>query len=231
MKNIINEKPNYKLSGRLLASMQFVNNEDVKDKCILDVGCGFGWCELNFLSRGMRQMTGMEITEEDLNTARDNVRNKKIQFSVGSAINLPYPELSFDTVVSWEVIEHIPMKSENQMFAEISRVLKPLGIFYLSTPHSSFFSNIMDPAWWLIGHRHYSKDQLTFYAKKNGFEVIDVKIKGKWWTLFSILNMYISKWILRRSPLLGSVFERKDHKEYMSNGGFVNIFIKFKKIK
>jgi len=230
MKNISDEKPSYDLVGRLMASAQFVNDKDIKDKSILDIGCGFGWCELNFLNRGVRQMTGMEITEDDLKTARKSVRNKKIYFCVGSANKLPFLNKSFDTVVSWEVIEHIPKNTENQMFSEISRVLKPMGVFYLSTPHSSFFSNILDPAWWLIGHRHYTQEQLVEYAKKNGFEVKDIKIKGRLWTLFSILNMYFSKWILRRTSLYKNIFTKNEHKEYMNINGFVNIFIKLEKI-
>lgn len=230
MKNILGEKPSHDLRGRLLASVQFVKDEDVKDKSVLNIGCGFGWCELNFLGRGVGQMTGMEISEEDLKTARENVKDEKIDFCVGSATKLPFSDQSFDTAVSWEVIEHIPVNTENQMFAEVGRVLKRGGVFYLSTPHASFFSNMLDPAWWLIGHRHYSRRQLASYAKKNGFEVMDVKIKGKWWMLFSVLNMYVSKWILRRRPLFQDIFSQKEHKEYMSEDGFGDIFIKLKKV-
>ena len=229
MKNILDEKPSNDLIGRLLASVQFVKDEDVKDKRVLNIGCGFGWCELNFLGRGVQQMTGMEISESDLKTAREHVRDEKINFCVGSAVKLPFPDRSFDTVVSWEVIEHIPKNTENKMFAEVARVLKSGGVFYLSTP-TSFFSNMLDPAWWLIGHRHYSRQQLAAYAKKNGFEVRGVKIKGKWWALFSILNMYVSKWILRRGPLFQDIFSQKEHEEYMTDDGFSDIFIKVKKV-
>lgn len=229
MKNILDEKPSHDLMGRLLASVQFVNDEDVKGKDVLNIGCGFGWCELNFLNRGVQQITGIEITEEDLKTARENVVDEKVKFCIGSAINLPFPDQSFDTVVSWEVIEHIPKGTEKKMFSEVQRVLKKDGIFYLSTPHLSFWATLLDPAWWLIGHRHYSQGRLVSYAKKNGLEMIDVKIKGKWWSSFSILNMYISKWILRRNPLFGAVFSQKEHEEYMADDGFGDIFIKFKK--
>lgn len=230
MKNILDEKPSNDLIGRLLVSVQFVNDEDVKDRDVLNIGCGFGWCELNFLSRGVRQMTGMEISEEDLKTARENIVNEKVKFCVGSATDVPFPDQFFDTVVSWEVIEHIPKGTEGKMFSEVWRVLKKEGIFYLSTPHLSFWATFLDPAWWLIGHRHYSREQLTAYAKKNGFDVVDVKIKGKWWASFSILNMYISKWILRRAPLFKDMFSQKEHNEYMADDGFVNIFIKLKKV-
>jgi ubiquinone/menaquinone biosynthesis C-methylase UbiE len=229
MKNILDEKPDVELTGRLLASVQFVEDSDVQGKDILNIGCGFGWCELNFLNRGVSQMTGIEISEDDLKTAKENVVSNKVRFQIGNAIQLPFPDQSFDTVVSWEVIEHIPKNTENMMFKEVYRVLKPGGAFYLSTPYHTFFSDILDPAWWLVGHRHYSRERLISFATRNVFAVDAVTIKGRWWTLFSILNMYISKWILRRTPLFDSIFSRKEHAEYMEDDGFADIFVKFKK--
>jgi 2-polyprenyl-3-methyl-5-hydroxy-6-metoxy-1,4-benzoquinol methylase len=229
MKNILNEKPEKDLKGRLLASVEFVSDADIADKRVLNVGCGFGWCELNFLDRGVTKMVGIEISEKDLQAAKKHIQNDRVSFSVGSAIKLPFGDSTFDTVVSWEVIEHIPSKTETIMFAEVSRILAPRGVFYLSTPYATFFSNILDPAWWLVGHRHYSYRQLSKLAENNNFEVIDTKIKGKWWTLFSILNMYISKWMFRRSPIRSDIFSKKEHEEYMLDDGFADIFIKFQK--
>ena len=55
MKNILDERPSHDLSGRLLASVQFVEDIDLKDRDVLDIGCGYGWCELNFLGRGVKK--------------------------------------------------------------------------------------------------------------------------------------------------------------------------------
>src|ERR1035437_5640279 len=120
MKNIIEEKPSNDLTGRLLASVKFVDDKDIAGKEILDVGCGYGTFALNFISRNAKKFTGIEITEEDLNTAKKYVIDPKAQFIVGSAIRIPFSENSFDTVVSWEVIEHIPKNTEEEMFAEVA---------------------------------------------------------------------------------------------------------------
>lgn len=229
MKNILNDKPTETLNGRLIANVNFVDNKDVIDKNILDVGCGYGWCELNFVSRGAKKVTGIEITSEDLETAVKNIKKKNIAFKVGSAIDLPFKANTFDTVVCWEVIEHIPKETEMKMFSEVYRVLKPGGIFYLSTPYNNFFSNIGDPAWWLIGHRHYSLKQLEYFAKQNKFTIKSHEIKGKLWSILSILNMYVSKWIFRMRPFWTQYIQRKDNEEYKIKDGFVNIFVKFKK--
>lgn len=191
MRNLLNEKPTKTLHGRLLASVNFVSDADLINKEVLDIGCGYGWCELNFLKRDVNKIVGLEISENDLKTAKENVQNDRVDFKVASVVNLPFENKSFDTVVAWEVIEHIPKNTEPLMFKEVYRVLKPGGHFYLSTPHKELFTNILDPAWWLIGHRHYSLKNLSEFVQNNNFEIMETKIVGSWWTLFSIIDLYI----------------------------------------
>lgn len=79
------------------------------------------------------------------------------------------------------------------MFSEVTRVMKPGGVLYISTPHRSFCTNIMVPAWWLIEHMHYTKEAFEQFARKASLKTETVKIKGGWWSLFFLSNMYISK--------------------------------------
>jgi len=228
MKNIINEKPNTQISGRVFTSVEFIDDSEIIEKEILDVGCGYGTFVLNFASRGAKKVTGIEITERDIITAKTNISNPKIDLQLGSAINIPFQNNSFDTVTSWEVIEHIPRNTENRMFMEINRVLRNGGSFYLSTPYRSFFSCIFDPAWWLIGHRHYSKQFLTNLAIHNGFIVERFEVRGKFFVLINALNMYFSKWILRRGRLFSAYFDKKYTAEYFQKG-YSTVFMKMKK--
>ena len=229
MKNILAEKPAEKLHGRLLASVNFVANEDIFNKDILDIGCGYGWCELEFLKHGAKMITATEITENDLRTIRQNISDPRLVTLSADACSLPFDNNVFDTVVVWEVLEHLPKHTEPRMFEEIHRVLKPGGYLYLSTPHRSFFTNILDPAWWLIGHRHYAAKDLQKLAQKNNFQIVKTYITGNWWTLFAIVDLYISKWILRRKQLFREFESKKEDQEF-NRRGFVNMFIKLKKI-
>jgi len=230
MKNIVEEKPTDELHGRSLYNTQFVSDEDIKDKNVLDIGCGFGWFELNARKRGVKKIIGIELEEKDLETAKKFISSEKIDFKKGSAIELPFPNNSFDTIVSWEVIEHIPKNTEEKMFQEASRVLRNGGSFYLSTPYDSFFAKIFDPAWWLIGHRHYSKKKLTTAGEDNGFKIEKIIIKGGWWEILGINNLYIAKWIFRRRPFFENFINKKQNEEYGSeNNGLTNAFVKYKK--
>ena len=229
MKNIINEKPQTYLSGRLKASVDFVSEEDKKDKVILDIGCGYGWFELNTLNHNPQAIHACEISDEDLETIKNNVHDKKIKISVADATDLKFNKDMFDTVVCWEVIEHIPSNTEEKFFSEVNKVLKKGGSFYLSTPYDSILSKIFDPAYFLQNHRHYSIKKLAQYGEAHGFVIEKIRIFGGYWLLLDILNMYFSKWILRRSRLLKNIFDKNVNREYEKDNWFVNIFVKFRK--
>lgn len=230
MRNIVNEKPTDKLIGRLRFSAEFVNSNDIEGKNILDIGCGYGWFEAYCIKRKVGNIEGIEISDSDLETARKYVVNNKVNFTIAGALELPFNDNVFDTVVAWEVIEHIPKNTERKMFKEVDRVLKKNGIFYLSTPYNSFFSTFLDPAFWLIGHRHYSKEKLIGLGEKSGFKVSEIHIKGDMWSLFDLMDIYISKWILRRKQIFGKFFEKKENKAYSpSKEGLMDIFVRYEK--
>jgi len=229
MKNIINTKPTTNIHGRTLYNALFVEDKDVTGKILLDIGCGYGWMELNLINRGAKHITAVEMSEADLITARENISDLKVTFTEGNAIKLPFDDASFDTVVSWEVIEHIPKYTEIHMFSEVSRVLRPGGCFYISTPYNTLLSNIFDPAWWLMGHRHYTKKQLLAYASDNDFDLCKIVINGGWWEIIGINNLYIAKWLFRRQPFMENFINQKQDEEYSKGGGFTNIFASFVK--
>jgi len=170
----------------------------------------------------------MELSEQDLGTARENISDSRLSLAIGSGIAIPFPEQAFDTIVAWEVLEHIPKNTENKMFSEVYRVVKPGGIFYFSTPHASFWANIFDPAWWLIGHRHYSEVKLTQAAEVAGFTVLECSVKGGWWEIFGQLDMYGAKWIFGRRPFWDKQVQARQNDEY-SRDGFSTVFMKLKK--
>lgn len=229
MRNIADEKPTDALAGRTLYSTKFIDDVDIVGKTILDIGCGYGWLELNLVERGCRRVNGLEYKEGDLFTAKKYITNDSILFDTGSAIAIPYEDNYFDTVISFEVIEHIPKNTEEKMFSEVQRVLKNNGKFYISTPNDNFFSKIFDPAWLLIGHRHYDIDYLTELGKKSGFQVKNATIKGGWWEIIHLNDLYLAKWLFHRKPFFQDILKKKISQEY-NKEGFYTLFLCFTKI-
>jgi len=228
MKNITEQKPTDVLYGRTRFAASFVDRKDIKGKKCLDIGCGYGWMELYLIGKEASLVTGTELDEKDLRTIKKYIHDTKIKSCVGNAISLPFSDKSFDTVISWEVIEHIPRDTEKTMFLEVWRVLKPGGVFYLSTPYFSW-STFFDPAWYLIGHRHYTKGKLLLLALKTGFHIGKVEIRGGFWEIVGLLNLYISKWIFRRGPLFEKALKEKLDNEWERKNGCANIFIQMRK--
>lgn len=228
MKNLLKEKPTDPLYGRLRETSRFVSASDVKRKRVLDIGCGFGWFEHLALKHGVTHVVGIEPTENDLKAARGYMKSSKVSFVESSAVKLPFKDNTFDTVVCFEVLEHIPVGTEAVMYSEIKRVLKDKGVLYLSTPYNSFSARVLDPAWWLSAHRHYSQETLTRLGRQIGFDLSEMSIKGGWWSIASLLNMYISKWIFGRRRIAERFFMEKEGQEYARSNGFVTIFVKYK---
>jgi ubiquinone/menaquinone biosynthesis C-methylase UbiE len=229
MKNIIQQKPADTVVGRLKKILEFVDKADIESKVVLDIGCGYGWFEKLAFKYRVKKIIGIEITDNDLATARKYIKDKRFTAKIGSGIAIPLKDQSVNTVVAWEVIEHIPKNTENVMFSEVNRVLKPNGLFYLSTPYKHVISTALDPAFWLVGHRHYSMRKLITLGLRHGFIIEDVSITGKIWTSLSVLNMYVSKWIFRKPLVFNKFFGEKVNKEYFAEG-YYNIFIKYRKV-
>jgi 2-polyprenyl-3-methyl-5-hydroxy-6-metoxy-1,4-benzoquinol methylase len=225
MRNVLSAAPAEEQHGVLLHATRIVAAEDLEGREVLDIGCGFGWFELFALSRGARSITGIEISEEDLATARAHIDADNVHFEVGSAIDLPFDDSSFDTVVCWEVLEHIPKHTEPRAFAEIRRVLRPGGKLYLSTPHASLTARVLDPAWWLIGHRHYTTPKLERLARDAGLSIELLEVRGGIWLSVSLLNLYIAKWIFRRRPFFEDYVNRHMDAEMGRPNGSAGCFL------
>jgi ubiquinone/menaquinone biosynthesis C-methylase UbiE len=228
LRNLVDERPTRDLHGRVSFARSFVELDDCADRDVLDIGCGFGWFELVALDRGATSITGLEPSDSDLATARRSIDDERVTFRVGSATELPFADASFDTVVCWEVLEHLPKSSEQRAFDEISRVLRPGGVLYLSTPHAAPVATALDPARWLIGHRHYTRAQLRSYASAAGFDVVRLELRGRWWEMAQTLDLYVAKWLFRRRPFFDTAITHRVDAEWQ-RPGFSNVFLRARK--
>ena len=108
----------------------------VKNKVILDMGCGFGDHSKRLSQNGARKIIGFDISKELVRFANEQkIQNCKFEFGdMGN--KLKYKSNYFDIVFSGLAIHYI--KNINQSFREVKRVLKKNGIFVFSTGHPIF---------------------------------------------------------------------------------------------
>lgn len=230
MRNLVDERPTRDLHGGPAFARTFVDPAHLRGRRVLDIGCGFGWFELVALDEDAAEVAAIEPSTRDLATARAHITDPRVTFHVGSATALPFDEGTFDTVVCWEVLEHLPRGSEAQAFAEIRRVLRPRGVLYLSTPAADLRSRVTDPAWWLIGHRHYTPDRLREFAIGAGLSVECLTARGGWWQIAAMMNLYIAKWVFRRRPFAERALNRRVDREWSSGRGFTNLYLRAAKV-
>ncbi len=104
---------------------------DLREKHILEVGCGNGLnCHYIDGRFGTRSITGIDLSDENLEIARKHFENERIRFIRDNAQELVHiPDSSVDVIICVESAFHYPDK--NAFFRQIKRVLKPEGVFLI----------------------------------------------------------------------------------------------------
>ncbi len=135
----------------------------VKKKAVLDVACGEGYGSF-LMADVAHTVIGVDISDEAVRHASSVYNKPNLKFLHGSATNLVFPDDLFDVVVSFETIEHLA--EQEQMLAEIRRVLRPNGALVISSPNRPIYSE-------------ESGDHNEFHVKELDFQEFDNLIRSK----------------------------------------------------
>ena len=147
------------LERNLLALLKRHGFTDLREKKILDVGCGNGGNLLHFLGYGAQStnLFGIDLMAHRIDQAQQ--QHPSVSWQVGSAHRLPYQDAAFDLVMSFVVFSSILSESlRRQIVSEMWRVLKPGGLILL---YDFMYSNPRNPAVRGISH----KQLLTLFAQ------------------------------------------------------------------
>lgn len=109
----------------------------VKNKVVLDIACGSGYGSDFLKKKGAKKVIGIDISPEAISYCKANYKN--INFLVGGVDKIPLKDKSVDLIVSFETIEHVEEKTQNNFIQEVKRILKPDGLFIVSTPNTVVF--------------------------------------------------------------------------------------------
>jgi SAM-dependent methyltransferase len=118
---------------------------DRMDQRLLEVGCGIGVDSIQLAKRGF-QVTAVDLTESALAVAKQFAtrREATVDFRLGNAEGLDFPDESFDAVYSFGVLHHTP--DIERSVAEVYRVLRPGGRAYVMLYHRNSLVNLMHQA-------------------------------------------------------------------------------------
>ena len=100
------------------------------EKLVLDAGCGHGNYVIDEFRDKIEFAAGVDIDSKSTtkNSSLDEIKYSNLE-------TIPYPNNSFETVVSLWVLEHL--ENPSRVLREIRRVLKPGGCFIFVTPNKN----------------------------------------------------------------------------------------------
>jgi SAM-dependent methyltransferase len=118
---------------------------------VLEIGTGAG-----VIPAALAEGVGPNGEVHSVDIADDRVEKEGYEFQVIEGTALPFPQDSFDIVVSNHVIEHVgDHAAQREHLAEIRRVLRDDGVLYLATATR-----------WLLMEPHYRLPFLSWLPRR-----------------------------------------------------------------
>lgn len=103
---------------------------------VLDLGTGTGYLAFPLAQRyKLTEIVGLDIVETALERNRERAKKEglsNLEFVSYDGISFPFENATFDLVITRYALHHFPAIQDT--FGEISRVLKPGGVLFLSDP-------------------------------------------------------------------------------------------------
>lgn len=156
--------------GSVVTSYLRKKSIQLKDKKVLDIGCGLGGYSRSFLKEGAK-VTCLDLSKDQFQP------HEGLTFVQGDATHTNFADKSFDFVFCSSLIEHV--NNPNKLVKEIRRMLKPAGYCYISFP----------PFWSPVGgHQfkpfHYFGEKIAVKLAHLFYGVKDTEYEGDYGRLY-----------------------------------------------
>ena len=143
---------------------------------VLDLGCGSGDPADIEISR-LHRITGVDISNAQVELARRNV--PKGDFIHEDLGELDFPDNSFDAVVSFYTLEHLPRKQHGEILKRIHGWLRSGGLLLFS--HEAGDMNDVTGQWLGVPMFISVFDPATMrkLVQDTGFELVETEIESQ----------------------------------------------------
>lgn len=119
----------------------------LKDKTVLDLGCGFGWHCRHAVEQGAAHVVGVDLSENMLRRAAEINGGPGIEYRRAAIEDIDFAPESFDLVLSSLALHYV--RDLDAAFARVFSVLKSGGDFVFSIEHPVFTA--LDKQDWFYG--------------------------------------------------------------------------------
>ena len=118
----------------VLAQMVAAQGQPLQAQAIIELGCGNARLSCDLVQRHAQcTVTGLEVdaVQHAKNLARAPAG---VTFVAAGAQDVPFGDASFDLALMLKSLHHVPIPAMDRALAEVARVLRPGGWFYVSEP-------------------------------------------------------------------------------------------------
>jgi ubiquinone/menaquinone biosynthesis C-methylase UbiE len=142
---------------------------DLKQKEVLDVGCGTGALSLLALERGAAKVvcgdiSGYMLEQCNTNAAAKGFGADRIDFRQLDAESLPFEDGGFDVVLTGMTLGLLP--NQEKAVAEMVRVARPGGEVSVGAHGPEHYWEAIDACFRVISKRHVLGYRLEFWPRK-----------------------------------------------------------------
>jgi len=139
---------------------------------VLEIGSGEGY-GTNLLAQVAGRVVGLDIDKTTVAHATQKYGSDKALFSLYDGTRIPFGDNTFNVAVSFQVIEHV--HDDAGHVAQVRRILKPGGIFVLTTPNRNYRLKPGQKPWNRFHVREYDPQELEVTLRRS---FLDVSVWG-----------------------------------------------------
>lgn len=190
---------------------------DVRDKTILDLGCGIGNFTKYFVDSGAKKVVGIDISKRALEYAKENNNSENIEYLNFDIKNLSNLDQKFDLVFSDIVFNYI--EDYNKLMHDICNLLKDNGVVIFSQVHPISTASLSIESMWTedengnpkflldnysdvsVRKRKYFGGMFNFYHRRFE-EIINISVQNNFKVVKLIEPHYTEKEFNRPSFLI-----------------------------
>jgi len=142
---------------------------------VLDVGCGAGDPASIAIADAGMNVVGVDISEAQIERARHAVPTG--EFRVADISEMELPEASFDLVIAFYSLFHIPREAHAAVYASVRRALRPQGRFVATLGRRDHAVDLSDewiggaPMFW----SHFDTPTSLAMLQEAGFVIDEVR--------------------------------------------------------